>query len=383
MRITFFANTDWYLYNFRRSLAAALREAGHEVVLISPPGPYGKTLQDMGFRWIPAPMERRSLNPVSELALLLWLWRTLRFERPDIVHGFTIKCAIYGGLVGSLIGAARIHAVAGMGYVFISDSIRARTLRPLVRLLMRIALGGGRAKLILQNPDDVALFERAGIVAPEQIKLIPGSGVDCTRFTAPCEHGLSKTRDLRVLLAARLLWDKGVEEFVEAARILKSENRAIRFLLAGAPDSGNPATVPEEVISRWQSAGLIEWLGHVDDMPSLLAGADIVALPSYREGLPKTLIEAASCARPLVTTNVPGCRSVVTHEVDGLLVPARDPQALARAIARLQDDPKLARRLGLAARQRALAEFDEKVVIARTLEVYGEAMAYRMSGGRG
>ena len=374
MKIVLFANTDWYLYNFRRSLAAALRDAGHEVTLVAPPGPYAVKLQALGFRWISAPMQRRSLNPLRELVLLVWLWRVMRSERPDVVHGFTIKSAIYGALVGRLVGAARINAVAGMGYVFISDSLKARLLRPPVRLLMRLALGGKRARLILQNPDDVRFFEGAGIVGRERIRLINGSGVDCSRFVAPEENQRTGKAPLRVVLAARLLWDKGLAEFIEAARILKADNRPLQFVLAGVPDPGNPAAVPEQTILGWQAAGLVQWLGHVDDMPSLLAAADIVVLPSYREGLPKTLIEAAACARPLITTDVPGCREVVTHGVDGLRVPARDAQALAEAIVRLQDDPLLARRLGLAAREKALAQFDEVIVIARTLAVYAEVM---------
>ena len=162
-----FANTDWYIYNFRRSLAVALRGGGHEVVLVSPPGRYGEKLEALGFRWIPAPMERRSLNPFRELLLLIWLWRLLRREHIDVVHSFTIKCAIYGGLVGRLSGARRINAVAGMGYIFISDAPLARLLRPIVRFLMRLALGGKGARLILQNPDDVHLFETARLVSSE------------------------------------------------------------------------------------------------------------------------------------------------------------------------------------------------------------------------
>jgi glycosyltransferase involved in cell wall biosynthesis len=169
-----------------------------------------------------------------------------------------------------------------------------------------------------------------------------------------------------------MLWDKGVGEFVEAARRLKLEGRQLRFLLAGVPDPGNPAAVAEETLLAWQAEGLVEWLGHIADMPTLLAEADIVVLPSYREGLPKSLIEAAACARPLITTDAPGCREVVTHGMDGLLVPVRDAKALASAIAKLQDDPALARRLGEAARAKALAEFDERVVIAQTLAVYCE-----------
>jgi glycosyltransferase involved in cell wall biosynthesis len=317
-------------------------------------------------------MDRASLNPFRELILLSWLWRLVSRERPDVLHGFTIKCAVYGALVGRLKGVGRINAVAGMGYVFISDSLKARLLRPSLRLFMRAALGGERARLILQNPDDVQLFEKAGIVRSEQIRLLRGSGVDCSRFLPPSEERTSASAPLRVLLAARMLWDKGVGEFVEAARVLKSQGRQFRFLLAGVPDPGNPAAIAEETLLAWQAEGLVEWLGHVADMPTLLAEADIVVLPSYREGLPKSLIEAAVCARPLITTDVPGCREVVTDGIDGLLVPVRNAEALARAIAQLQDDPVFAARLGEAAREKALAEFDERVVIEQTLAVYYE-----------
>ena len=371
MKLVLFANTDWYLYNFRRSLALGARTAGHEVLLVSPPGPFGQKLADLGLRWIPAPMERRSLNPLREAALLFWLWRLMRVEKVDIIHGFTIKCAVYGGLAGRLIGASRVNAVAGMGYVFISNSLKARFLRPIVRSLLRIALGGRRARLVLQNGDDVAFFEKYRLATPDNIRLIPGSGADCERFT-PCIDAHKKHGPLSVVLAARMLWDKGVAEFVEAARLLKNQNRDIKFILAGDPDPGNPAAIPEKCLWEWTSEGLVEWLGHVDDMPNLLANAGIVVLPSYREGLPKSLIEAAACGRPLITTDVPGCRSVVTDGIDGLLIPVRDAKALANAIVRLYEDPALSRRLGDAARKKALAEYDERIIVARTLRVYEE-----------
>lgn len=372
MKIVLFANTDWYLYNFRRSLALALRDAGHDVLLLSPPGEYGARLQALGLRWQAAPMDRRSLNPLGELKLLLWLARLFKRERPALVHGFTIKCAVYGSLAARWAGVpARVNAVAGMGYVFTSNDLKARLLRTPVRLLLRLALGGPGARLILQNPDDVALFAKARLVDPAHVRLIAGSGVDCRRFTASQPPPDADGR-FRVLLAARLLWDKGLAEFVAAARALRAQGRNIRFLLAGTPDLGNPATVPEADVRAWVAEGLVEWLGHVDDMPALLGAVDLVVLPSYREGLPKTLIEAAACGRALVTTDVPGCREVVTHEVDGLLVPVRDGPALAAAIARLQDEPGLAARLGQKAREKALAEFDDRSVIARTLAVYAE-----------
>lgn len=372
MKVVLFANTDWYLYNFRRSLALTLRDAGYDVLLISPHGPYGKRLQHLGLRWQAVPMERRSLNPVREFVVLCHIFRLFQRERPSLVHGFTIKSAVYGSLAARIARVpGRVNAVAGMGYVFVSGSTRARVLRPIVRTLLRLALGGRRARLILQNPDDVALFEQAGLVDVGQVRLIPGSGVDCSRFLAK-EPGAVGNSPLRVLLAARLLWDKGVAEYIAAARRLLAEGRSLQFLLAGDPDPGNPAAVSEETVREWVAEGIVEWLGHVDDMPALFVSADMVVLPSYREGLPKGLIEAAACALPLVTTDVPGCREVVTDGVDGLLVPARDSDALASAIARLQDDPEFAGRLGRAARAKALAEFDEKIVIERTMAVYRE-----------
>lgn len=371
LKIVLFANTEWYLYNFRRSLALALRDAGYEVLLISPPGPYGEKLRQMGFRWIPAPMERRSLNPLRELALVLWLKRLFAEEQVDLVHGFTIKCAVYGSLAARLAGIpARVNAVAGMGYVFTSDDLKARLLRPIVRGLMRLALDGQGARLILQNPDDVALFERAGLVDASLVRLIPGSGVDCRRFVP--KAGKTQGGRFRVLLAARLLWDKGLAEYVDAARKLRLDGRDIEFLLAGDPDPGNPAAVPEGSVRAWVDEGLLHWLGHVDDMAALFETVDAVVLPSYREGLPKGLIEAGASGLPLVTTDVPGCREVVADGVDGLLVPVKSCEALARAIARLHDDPLLCSRLGAAAREKALNEFDEQIVIERTISVYRE-----------
>ncbi|HEX7887930.1 MAG TPA: glycosyltransferase family 4 protein [Ramlibacter sp.] len=378
MNVLLFANTEWYLYNFRRSLAQALRDAGHEVLLVSPPGPYGEKLRALGFRWEAAPMVRRSLNPWRELVLVDWLRRLCRSEQIDLVHGFTIKCAVYGSLAARLAGVpARVNAVAGMGYVFTSGDLKARMLRPVVRGLMRLALDGEGARLILQNPDDVALFESAELVRPHRIRLIPGSGVDCQRFAPSTQEPPPAARPdkLRVVLPARLLWDKGIAEYVEASRQLRSQGRAIEFLLAGTPDAGNPAAVPEETIRGWIDEGAIRWLGQVDDMPALFRSVDVVVLPSYREGLPKGLIEAGACGVPLVTTDVPGCREVVRHGVDGLLVRARDAEALARAIATLHDDTNLRRRLAAAARQRATSDFDERKIIAATLSVYRELTA--------
>ena len=375
MKIVLFANTEWYLYNFRRSLALALRDAGHDVLLLSPDGPYGEKLRDLGLRWQPLPMDRRSLNPLREGVLLLHLWRLLRREHPDVVHSFTIKSAVYGSLAARLAGVpARVNAVAGMGYVFISHARKARMLRPVVRMLLKVAMGGPNARLILQNPDDVAVFEQAKLVEPAHIRLVPGSGVDVTRFVP--DPGRIAGPRVRVLLPARLLWDKGLAEYAEAARLLHAGNVPVDMLLAGDPDPGNPAAVTEAKVREWEREGLLQWLGHVDDMPALFRSVDIVALPtSYGEGLPKSLIEAGASGCVLVTTNVPGCREVVEHEVDGLLVPVHDAAALATAIARLQGDLPLRRQLAEAGRRKVLERFDEQIVIRNTLAVYAELLA--------
>lgn len=374
MKIIFFANTDWYLYNFRRALARSVRQAGCDLLLLSPDGQYSARLREAGFDWRPAPMDRRSLNPLRELQLLWWLCKLFRKERPDLVHCFTIKCVIYGAIAARFAGIeARVNSVAGMGYVFTSSGPRARILRPVVRTLMRLLLGGGKARLILQNSDDVSLFLASRLVDGSRVRLIKGSGVDCSRFTARADASAWEGgRPARVLVACRLLWDKGIAEYIAAARKLKRERRPIHFLLAGESDPGNPAAVPHAYLREWVSEGAVEWLGHVDDMRTLLASVDIVALPSYREGLPKGLIEAAACGLPIVTTDVPGCREVVTDGVDGLLVPAGDADALASAIARLAENPRLAASMGKAARQKAMAEFAEEKVVGATMDVYRE-----------
>jgi len=373
-KVVLFANTDWYLYNFRMSFARKLREEGFEVILLSPDGEYGPKLRDLGFCWHAVPMNRRSLNPLRELALVIWLARFFAREKPQIVHGFTIKSAVYGSLASKLASVpARVNAVAGMGYVFTSGDLKARVLKPLVRQVMRLALNGRDSILVLQNPDDIRLFEAARIVNQKAIRLIKGSGVDLTRFKMKGGAGQEPGLPLRALLAARLVWDKGIAEYVEAARLLRREHRTVRFLLAGSPDDGNPASVSAAVVEGWVKEGLVEWLGQVSDMPKLFSEVDVMVLPSYREGLPKALIEAAACGLPLITTDAPGCREVVSESgVDGISIPVRDVPALAAAIRLLDDDREMGRKLGLAAREKALINFDERIVIEKTLSVYRE-----------
>lgn len=376
LKFILFANTDWYLYNFRLSTARALQARGVDVVMVSPPGEFGPRFAEHGVRWVPLRMQRASLNPLREAGTLANLVALLREERPDLLHSFTLKCAVYGALAARAASVpAYVNAVTGLGYVFASDRMKARVLRPLVSALMRAALGSDRSRVILQNPDDAEAFHSLRLAPPHHIRLIRSSGVDIARFNADGR----KPRDegaLRVLLAARLLKEKGVREYAEASEKLLAEGRDIRFLLAGMPDEGNPSSVTREEVEGWQARGLVTWLGHVDDMPALLRDVDVMALPSYyREGVPKSLIEAGACNIALVTTDLPGCREVVTRDGhDGLHVVPRSADSLAQVLARLDDDRMLLHQLGARARQKALADFDERVVIRRTCEVYDELL---------
>ena len=380
MKFMFFANTDWYLYNFRMSTALHLKEQGAEVVMLSPPGSFGHRFAKEGIRWITLPgMDRASLNPVREALTLRQVARVLSEERPDLLHNFTVKCAVYGALAARMAGVpAVVNAVAGMGYVFTSDAVMARALRPVVKVLMRGTLGTENSRLVLQNPDDARAFVDSRLVPEQNIRLIRSSGVNTSRF-APSERTDDSTKPLRVLLAARLLWEKGVQEFVDAAAMVKARGCPMEFLLAGAPDPGNPRSVDQAHVDEWVTKGLVTWLGHVDDMPALLRTVDVMALPSYyREGVPKSLIEGAACGLAIVTTDLPGCREVVScHGVDGLHATPRDAASLADLLIQLHEDRALLRRLGESARRKALSDFDEKLVISRTLEVYDELLSHR------
>lgn len=368
VKVIFFANTDWYLYNFRLGLACSLRDQGAEVLMMSPPGEYGERLQTEGFRWIPLSMHRRSLNPFREFRLLRYICSIYRKEQPDVVHSFTIKSVVYGSLAAQAVGVKkRIHAVTGLGHIFISRSLRARLLRPLVMGLLRLALRGRESRLILQNPDDKKLFLQYKLIRPERIHLIRGSGVDTRRF-APIQKRRKGT--FRVLLAARLLWEKGIREYVEAAQLLSHRADELEFLLAGTADPGNPSAVPELKIRRWQEDGLVRVLGHVEDMQRLLREVDLMVLPSWREGTPRGLLEAASMALPVITTDAPGCREVVENEKNGFLVPIGDPGALAEKIVYLLDHPETCCQFGTAGREKVCREFSQEIVFRRTLDVY-------------
>jgi glycosyltransferase involved in cell wall biosynthesis len=372
LKILLFANTDWYLYNFRLPLAEALRSQGHEVVLLSPCGKYSERLKEAGFRWIAFPLVRQRLNPFAELFTIFRLVLLYRRERPDVVHHFTVKCVMYGSIAARF---ARIkgvvNALAGLGHVFSDQGLQARLLRALIRRICRSFLFP--TQVIFQNPDDYRAFLEHGLVHWSASHLIRGSGVDIERFKPRANKNLSDKR--YVLLASRLLWAKGVAEYVEAARLVRDQIPEAVFLLAGETDPGNPACVPQEMIDEWKHSGDVEILGHCEDMKSLLEKADLVALPTYYgEGVPRILIEAAASGLPLVATNMPGCREIVQHKLNGILVPARDSRELARAIIEVLPDDLCRARMGKHSRRLACNEFSQEEVINKTFQVYQRSL---------
>jgi glycosyltransferase involved in cell wall biosynthesis len=365
MKILLFANTDWYLFNFRLHLARTLQALGHEVVLVSPPGDYGPRLIEAGFRWLPFPFARRGINPLFEFSTIARLRKLYQSEKPDAVHHFTIKCVLYGSSAAKQLGIRHvINSITGLGYVFLGQSWSTQIIRKLVINFYQRALVD--THVIFQNPDDLALFKQIGLVNADQVTLIRGSGIDIEHFRPLPEQGSYPL----VVLPGRLLWDKGVGEFVEAARLLRASGVRARFALVGDSDLSNPAAVPLDQLSSWQREGIVEWWGWHDDMRSVFALSHVVCLPSYREGVPRVLAEAAACARPLVATDVPGCREVVIHNSNGLLVRSHDPEALANALRMLIENPSLRRRMGDEGRRMAEKEFAEGLITDETLAYY-------------
>ncbi|MBL8510757.1 MAG: glycosyltransferase family 4 protein [Betaproteobacteria bacterium] len=368
MKILLFANTDWYLFNFRLPLAKALRERGHEVILLSPPGDYATRLEQAGFRWLAFPFSRQGVNPWGELVTLTRLIRLYRREKIDIAHHFTIKCVLYGAIAARLSGVKlTISAVTGLGHVFTTPSARNRLLRPLVSLLYRFALV--RSQVIFQNRDDHDAFIRLGLTRADNSHLISSSGVNIHDFSpaTPKPH----SPPFRVLMVARLLKEKGVREYVEAAALVRRARPDVACLLAGSPDPGNPSSIEPSQIAQWDPDGHVTLLGHVDNIREWLPTCHLAVLPSYREGTPRSLVEAAACGLPLVATDVPGCREIVRHGDNGLLVPAYDAASLAAAILQLLADPDLCTRMGQRSRTIAVNAFSEARIIAETLKIYG------------
>jgi len=365
-RVAFVAHWDWVLVNYQLSLAKALRQQGHEVVFICPPGQYVEVLQSTGFQWLPWRIERMSLNPLKEFAALLRLIILYREIRPEIAHHFTIKPNIYGSIAAWCSSVPLVfNAFLGLGYIF-SDFRLARLLRCLLVPIMRGVFASQRAHMVFENEEDRHAFERDRVVARDRMTVIP-AGVDTERFRP---RRCRDAGDVIVLFAGRLLEDKGVGEFVEAARDLQRRVRGVQFWVAGDPDLGNPACIPRDTLASWEKEGSVRLLGHCSQMEQLLREVDIAVLPSYHEGFPRFLLEAAATGLPIVATDVEGCRMVVRDEENGLLVPPRDARELAGAIGRLLEDPSERRRMGESGRRSVERNFSEEKVVGQHLELY-------------
>ena len=367
----FVVGDDGAFRSHRMPVARAARDAGIAVAVACPVTTHGEAIRAEGIRVLPLPMKRGRISPLADLRTLAALWRLYRAERPDIVHLVAMKPVLYGAMAARLAGVpVSVGALTGLGYVFSSGDIRARLLLPLLRRALGWALNGRRSTCVVQNPDDAAFVAELG-VERRRIAVIPGSGVDTTRF-APSPEPVGP---VRVAMVSRMLWDKGVGELVEAARLVRARDPALRFVLIGAPDEGNPAAVPVAQLKAWQAEGLVDWQGRRDDIPAVWKDSHIAVLPSYREGLPMALLEAASCGRPIVAADVPGSREIARDGESALLVPPRDPAALAAAIMQLADDPALRARLGTGGRRLVEQEFSEERIAAATLALWRRLLA--------
>ncbi len=363
-KLLYFVTEDWYFVSHRLALAIAARKAGFDVIVVTRVRGHGRMIEEAGLRLLPLELRRRGMNPLVELPLLWRLARIYRRERPDIAHHVAMKPVLYGSLAALVARTPHVvNALAGLGWLFTSRSLRARALGGVVRTLFSILLK--RGEVVVQNPDDARWLTETGVPA-NHVHLIRGSGVDAKIFAPRAEPAGEPV----VMLASRMLWDKGVAEFVEAARLLRASGPSARFVLVGEADVENPASIPVSRLVQWRDEGMVEWWGWREDMPATLAQASIVCLPSYREGLPRVLIEAAACARPIVTTDVPGCREIVREGENGLRVPPRNAGALAAAIQRLLNDAALRRRMGERGRALVEAEFSIEKVMAETLALY-------------
>lgn len=363
--IAVIANTSWYLWNFRLRLMLELHEMGYDVIAIAPPDAYSPRLEQHGLRFVSFPLNGRGTNPMVELGALVKLHFLLHRTRPDLILSYTSKANIYSSLAARLLGIPVVNNVAGLGYAF----IRSGMLATMVKKMYKIAFMQS-AKVFFQNSDDLRLFLDDGLVRPNVAERLPGSGVDLTHF-APVPLPVLSHKPFRFLLIARMLWDKGVGEFVEAARQVRQHRPDVGFCLLGFLDAQNPAAISRSQVEAWADEGVVTYLGATDDVRPHVANADCVVLPSYyREGVPRSLLEAASMGRPIITTDAIGCREVVVDGVNGYLCQPRDAADLADKMKRmLVLSNEACAKMGQLGREKVEREFDERIVIERYLGV--------------
>ena len=371
-KVLFVVNDAGFFKSHRLRLAQEAQRRGFEAVVACGESTGENALQEFGIRFRVFDLSRSGLNPLRDLKTFFALLRIYRDEAPDIVHHVTIKPVIYGTLASRFARVpAVVNAIPGMGFVFTQRGFTARVVRSLVNLLYRIALSHENMRFIFQNREDLQSFVENTVIPEQLTYLIRGSGIDLNEFACTAEP----PEPVTFVLVARMLSDKGIREFVAAARSVRMLQPTWRFQLVGGVDRGNPSSLTESELKAWHAEGVVEWLGHRSDVRAYLGRSHVVCLPSYREGLPKSLLEASGVGRPMIASNVPGCREVVRDGITGLLVEPRDSTALADAMLRLGQDPVLRRRLGKAARERAEGLYSIDDVVRDTFLIYDELLS--------
>lgn len=366
-KVLFVVNDLDFFISHRLPIALAAQAENYEVHLACPAGKRVPDIIDFGFSYHEAPITRNGQNPLKELYAVFSLYWLCKDIKPDLVHLVTIKPVLYGGIAARLAGVkAVVAAVSGLGTAFIAQSLSANVRKSIVSILYRAALSHKNLIAIFQNPDDRDTLVDLGVVSKKQVTIIRGSGVNTDEYSFKPEP----TGKPIVVMAARLLKDKGVLEFVEAARILHQRGVDVVMRLVGSPDPGNLTSISEEELHGWIADGIVESLGYREDIAIQYAEANIVCLPSYREGLPKGLVEAAACGRAVVTTDVPGCRDAIEPDVTGLLVPVKDSGALADALQSLIEAPERRMQMGLAGRKLALDSFAIEKIVEQHMSIY-------------
>ena len=361
-RILISANTSWYVHNFRMSLIDNLKDNGYDVFVAAPQDEFSDRIQKSGCAFFPVTLDNKGTNPLREIKTILDYRKLYSRIRPDLILHFTPKPNIFGSLAAQSLNIPCINNIAGLGTAFIRGGLLLRTVRFLYRISQRHPY-----RVFFQNPDDMKLFIESGLVKKSKADLLPGSGVDLERFS-PREK--IPNSNVTFLLVARLIWDKGVGEFVEAARRVKKYHPESEFQLLGFVDTNNPSALSEDQIHQWEAEGILTWHGRTDDVRPYMAEADCVVLPSYREGTPKSLLEAASMAKPLITTDATGCREVVDDGINGFLCRLKDYRDLADKMVRMIElGPEARKEMGRRGREKMVRKYNEKIIFSKYLQV--------------
>jgi len=366
-KILIVVNVDWFFLSHRLPIALAAKNAGFEVTIAAADTGVSENITREGLNFIDIPELEKNQPFISELKMIFRLKSLYRKLKPDLVHHVTIRPVLYGSLAARMARVFTVvNALSGLGFVYMNNTFRNRLIKKILDVMFRTGFKHQNSKLILQNNDDIELFLKRNLIHQNKVVLIKGSGVNVNTFT-PSKKSDGK---VKVALIGRMLKDKGVEEFIEAAKVLAENGSDAEFHLYGAPYESNPTSITESDIQEWTKNKWLYYHGHCDNISEELNEIDIVCLPSYREGLPKSLLEAASAAKPIVTTNVPGCRDVVIDGVNGYLVPPKNVELLAKKIHILIENPELRKNFGVKGREMAVKEFSEELVVKQTLDLY-------------